>query len=200
MSGNRTNTLLLTVIGVATLLVAVIGATFAYFTANITGTEEGTTITVGAGKLTIAYADPHGPSIAGSIQPEADAPAIHKDFTITGTNSTTAVMPYSLALVIQSNNFSVDALKYSLTSDNTDGNGQIVQSIEMTDLGTGAKTIELGSGFFAGVISGSRHTYVLDIFFPETGENQDVDKGKSLTGYVDVRVGEVYTTTTTVNP
>ena len=76
-----------------------------------------------------------------------DAPAIHKDFTITGTNSTTAVMPYSLALVIQSNNFSVDALKYSLTSDNTDGNGQIVQSIEMTDLGTGAKTIELGSGF-----------------------------------------------------
>ena len=35
MNNNRTNTLLLTVIGVATLLVAVIGASFAYFTAQL---------------------------------------------------------------------------------------------------------------------------------------------------------------------
>ncbi len=196
MSGNRTNTLLLTVIGVATLLVAVIGATFAYFTANITGTETGTSITVGAGKLTIAYADPDGATFAGSIQPEVDTPAITKDFTITGTNSTTAVMPYSLFIVIQSNNFTESALYYSLESTNTGGNGQIVAPVAQTGLGTGAKEIPLGSGYFSGVVSSSAHTYVLKIYFPETGVVQDEDKGKNLAGYVDTRVGEVYTTTT----
>ena len=41
---SKTNTLLLTVIGVATLLVAVIGATFAYFTAQVGGGESATTV------------------------------------------------------------------------------------------------------------------------------------------------------------
>ena len=39
MNENKSNTLLLTVIGVATLLVAVVGASFAYFTAQLSGTE-----------------------------------------------------------------------------------------------------------------------------------------------------------------
>ena len=37
---NRKNTILLTVIAVATLLVAVVGATFAYFTAQGTGSKQ----------------------------------------------------------------------------------------------------------------------------------------------------------------
>ena len=42
----KKNTILLTVIAVATLLVAVVGATFAYFTATTqTGTGAGTTAT-----------------------------------------------------------------------------------------------------------------------------------------------------------
>ena len=46
---SKTNTLLLTVIGVATLLVAVIGATFAYFTAQVGGGESATTVKMNAG-------------------------------------------------------------------------------------------------------------------------------------------------------
>ena len=41
---SKTNTLLLTVIGVATLLVAVIGSTFAYFTAQVSGSEKTSTV------------------------------------------------------------------------------------------------------------------------------------------------------------
>lgn len=45
MEGNKKNTLLLTVIAIATLLVAVVGATFAYFSAQLsTGTNEDVTI------------------------------------------------------------------------------------------------------------------------------------------------------------
>ena len=50
---SKTNTLLLTVIGVATLLVAVIGATFAYFTAQVGGGESSTTVKMNAGVLKI---------------------------------------------------------------------------------------------------------------------------------------------------
>ena len=45
---NKKNTILLTVIAVATLLVAVVGATFAYFTAQGgTGTSANVTVTTG---------------------------------------------------------------------------------------------------------------------------------------------------------
>ena len=195
MSGNRTNTLLLTVIGVATLLVAVIGATFAYFTANITGGEDTTTITVGAGKLSIAYEDGDGALTADNIEPEVTDPAITKDFTITGSNSTTAIMPYSIYLVIQTNDFTEPALTYTLESTNTGGNGVVAPSVTETGLGTGPKNTLLGNGYFSGVVTNSVHTYVLKIFFRETGENQDIDKSKTLTGFVNTTVGEVYTTT-----
>lgn len=52
---SKTNTLLLTVIGVATLLVAVIGATFAYFTAQVSGSETTSTVKMNAGTLSINY-------------------------------------------------------------------------------------------------------------------------------------------------
>src|SRR5574344_804552 len=119
---NKTNTLLLTVIGVATLLVAVIGATFAYFTATLSGTESSTTITVGAGTLTISYANSSYVTLGGGDNqavlptkatcasgPWADEghtqcqnvdattvePLATKTFTITGNNSTTSLMPYT---------------------------------------------------------------------------------------------------------
>ena len=44
----KKNTVLLTVIAIATLLVAVVGATFAYFSANVTSTEKTTVTTTTA--------------------------------------------------------------------------------------------------------------------------------------------------------
>ena len=47
----KKNTMLLTVIAVATLLVAVVGATFAYFSLSITNNSNATSATVTAGKV-----------------------------------------------------------------------------------------------------------------------------------------------------
>ena len=44
MKEGNNNTVLLTVIGIATLLVAVVGATFAYFSAQLSGTENQSTM------------------------------------------------------------------------------------------------------------------------------------------------------------
>lgn len=193
MTRNRTNTLLLTVIGVATLLVSVIGATFAYFTANLTGGEDATTITVGAGKLSIDYQG-DAALTAENLEPEVNTPAMLKNFTITGNNTTTAIMPYTIELIIQESDFTDDALSYSLESANTSGNGVVLPPIAETKLKTGAQTVPLGNAYFSGAVTDSIHTYVLKIFFQETFENQDQDKGKTFAGYVNTRVGEIYTT------
>ena len=42
--------------------------------------------------------------------------------------------------------FSEESLKYKLISTNTDNNGTVAPNIDLTNLGTGVKTIELGVG------------------------------------------------------
>ena len=196
MKENRSNTLLLTIIGVATLLVAVIGASFAYFTATISGSESTTTVTVGAGSLTIAYSG--GAAIETDRLepvPAPDAAVATKTFTITGTNSTTAIMPYTISMVVTGNTFTANTLTYDLDSTNTGGNGYVVPDKTETGIATGASTITFGTGYFAGAVSSSVHTYVLHIYFPDTGYNQDVDKNKEFTAYVNTTVDQIYTTT-----
>lgn len=197
MNENRSNTLLLTVIGVATLLVAVVGASFAYFTAQLTGSETETTISVGAGVLSIAYNG--GPGFLSTEPlvpiPDPETPALDKTFSITGNNSTQTVMPYSVNLIVQTNTFTASALKYTLDSTNTGANGQVLPDKTTTDIATGPHTISLGTGFFSGMINNSVHTYVLKIFFPDTGIIQDEDKDKEFTAYVETTVDAIYTTT-----
>ncbi|MDD2505111.1 MAG: hypothetical protein PHF21_02425 [Bacilli bacterium] len=195
MTGNRTNTLLLTVIGVATLLVAVIGATFAYFTANISGGDQGTTITVGAGELKIVYQGGEM-LLSDDIEPAVNEPAMIKTFTVTGSNTTESIMPYELEFVITENTFTDNALSYTLTSTSTDNNGQIVGQITETPILGGARTISLGNGNFSGVVANKEHSYELKVFFQETHVVQDENKGKTFGAYVNTKVGAISTTST----
>ena len=55
MTENKGQTIFLSVIGIATLLVAIIGATFAYFTTSMGGTQgtvKATTAKIGAASFT----------------------------------------------------------------------------------------------------------------------------------------------------
>lgn len=90
MENNKQNNVLLIIIAVATLLVAVVGATFAYFTAN---NPEGSTAEVRArsGKMEITFADGTdkiAPAKQENFQP-SNAVLVDKTFTITGDNFTT---------------------------------------------------------------------------------------------------------------
>lgn len=91
MENNKQNSVLLIIIAVATLLVAVVGATFAYFTAN---NPNGSTAEVKttSGKMEIEFADGTDaiePADQANFQP-SNAVLVKKDFTITGDNFTTA--------------------------------------------------------------------------------------------------------------
>lgn len=137
---NKTNTMLLTVIAIATLLVAVIGATFAYFTAQLSGQETNSTVVVNGATLTIAFADGDAGLIAPSDlvptkaagTPATYAPVATKTFNLTGNNNTTDMrMPYTLYLVVENNTFQLmnskdntTSLSYKLTSS---GEGSTAQ-------------------------------------------------------------------------
>lgn len=223
MNENKSNTLLLTVIGVATLLVAVIGASFAYFTAQISGGETNTTLTVQAGTLTISYEggsslNPNGTNALDILPVTTGEPIITKKFTVTGSNTTTTKMPYTVQMNFTTNEFTVPGLLYSLehTEPITNGSGlpekKITQSL-VTPTGEAEKTafqatldalfttnavpigtesFSLGSGYFEGPVPSSVHSYTLKIYFPDNGDDQDIHKDKEFKANIEVTVGEIY--------
>ena len=89
MENNKQNSVLLIIIAVATLLVAVVGATFAYFTAsNPSGSTAEVKTT--SGKMEIEFAD--GTDAIEAAKQTGFEPSntvlVDKTFTITGDNVT----------------------------------------------------------------------------------------------------------------
>ena len=213
---SKTNTLLLTVIGVATLLVAVIGATFAYFTAEVGGGESSTTVKMNAGVLKINFTNGNTVHTTEGFEPTKAAvecekkecayycdqaqysPVATKKFTLTGTNTTLASdnmkMPYTIKLVVTKNEFSTGAIKYTLVGEKRGGNaaaGELVQIPDWVDVATGAADAAvLGSGYF---LPGTEtiHKYKLDIYFPDNHVNQDIDKNKVFGARVEIGTAEI---------
>ena len=179
------NKVLLSIIGVIVIILITFGISYAFFTANFTGGEDTTTITVTGGSMNIVYNGGDDINLSNII-PTND-PEI-KTFTVTGNNTTDVEMRYKINLVVEYNDFSEDALKYKLISTNTDNNGVVASSItELTNIGIGAKTIELGIGSFDVPTGGNKtHTYNLEIYFPNTTNNQNEDQDKEFRSYVSV--------------
>ena len=167
---------------VLVMLVAVIGTTYAFFSANITGNETASTIVVTGGTLSIAYENKSGNITVNNIYPKADA-WVTKQFTVTGTNTTDLSMGYKIGLAIDNNTFSASALTYSLTGTNTAGKGTIVANKTNQPIGTTA--IEFGTGSFP---NGSSlvHTYQFQLFFKDTGSPQNDDQGKKFAAHITI--------------
>lgn len=184
---NRNPRNLFFVITVAvTLLMVIGGISYAYFTALIEGDEEATTITVSGGTLNIVY-DGGSKITISDIFPKTEA-ITSKTFTVTGNNTTGLDMPYTVNLVVVSNTFTAGALKYQLRSTNNQANGTIIPPIPTSqNFGTGVEEILLGNGIFSGPTDGNKiHTYILDVFFPITAENQNIDQGKEFNAYIEI--------------
>ena len=161
-----------------------IGITYAYFTANLTGGEDATTITVTGGTMNIIYNGGANINVVNIIP--SNNSAATKVFTVTGNNTTDLPMAYQINLVVESNDFTEDALKYKLISTNTDDNGTVASGIDvLTDIGTGSKTINLGTGSFTSPTDGNKvHTYNLEIYFPNANYDQNIDQDKEFQAYI----------------
>ena len=125
----KKNTVLLTIIAVATLLVALIGATFAYFSATITETDK-TETKLQSAKLGIVF-DGTQEIEANSIEPGWSA---DKKFTVENTSDYD--MTYDINFTNVVNNFSRTTDLYAVGSAefvDSSHTGNTVQMVGLTD-------------------------------------------------------------------
>ena len=176
------------VVTIVLLLLISIGASFAYFTASITGSEDSTTITVSGGTMNITYSGGDGITVSNIVPRGLAASAtttdawVTKSFTVTGNNTTAIVMKYKVTLEVETNTFTAGALEYKMTA--TGSNGTTMDAVTtFTDIAN--KSIVLGNGQFSGATGGDKaHNYVLYIYFLNTNGDQNANQGKSFTGYL----------------
>ncbi len=130
-NGGRSTNILLTVIGIATLLVVVTGATFAYFAAIIEGNDNPTSVYIKAANqgATVTQVETEQLELTG-IYPRTDAWA-HQivGFTVEGDESD-ATQTINWSLIVETNDWASsttdkDDIKYTFTnrtSASEDGN------------------------------------------------------------------------------
>ena len=197
------NQRVLTIVMVATVLILVIifsGVTYAFFTAN---NPEGSTaqITSKSGRMLITYNDGTDNIVpVTNIQP-SNKILVNKTFTLTGTNTTSGLtMPYKVGIKYI-NGFSNGQLHYYIKRTNQNANitsnliGTANQTIPGNTTETGYTTgtlkkgnryLELATGEFKANTTNQTITFNLILQFPDTGENQDSEKGKTFNGKVVV--------------
>lgn len=214
MKRERSNTTLLVVIGIATLLVAVVGATFAFFSAQVTYNDTNSTLTItSAAGGTSSFAGGDTLQIS-NIYPREEVWAAKTIYLTYKNDNAESNFNYKLNLVYK-NQFSSGYITYKLTPITTtstpssvcksngmldttacggaanmttsDSNGTLATAVTNGSFSNTSTetTVQLGTGSFAKT-SGSEvhHVYLLEIFFPDTGESQNEDQGKVLSARV----------------
>lgn len=167
MENNKQNTALLIVIAVATLLVAVVGATFAYFTANSSNTSTSTVSTT-SGQMTIAYGDGTNTVTISTlnVQP-SDTILVNKTFTLTGTNTTGndtdagIAMSYNVGLEYNNTFTSVAATEAEEATAvyGTKGEGSLVYWLSATTVAGATATIDGTTGTYPGQEASNKAVY-----------------------------------------
>ena len=154
---------------IITAIVLVIGSTYAFYNAVISG--DGSSITIKSGSLSLDLED-NNPITLNNAQPGSSA---SKTFTVTNTSNNT--MLYNIKLVDVINTF-VDKtdLVYTLVGDNDINIEETIVPSESNEYI--ATDISIGSK--------ETHTYTLTITFKETNDNQNDNMGVTFSGRVNI--------------
>ena len=180
----------LTVVVLIVILTMIIGVSlsYAFFSARISGTESESTIVMEAGSLSIEYTDLSNVISVSKVYPKEDA-WVTKEFKVTGTNTTNLVLFYKIKIVLDNNEFEGLGLSYSLESENTGNNGNIIPSISKDYIAS--DDIVLGQGYFANTGTDSKeHKYILKIYFKNNGEDQNYLQGAKFAAHIEIEAGD----------
>ena len=177
MDNNKGQTIFLSVIGIATLLVAIVGATFAWFSTTIGGTGTTANITTASiSPLTLNGTQIEGENVLPGWE-SADT-----DFTVAGTVTGNVSVPYTCKI---NKTGEVTDLEFRVSADGADDS----TGGSWTAIGTDTQVV-------TGNITASNpsDTYQIAVRFKETGEDQDGQQGKSATATVTCEItgGTVY--------
>ena len=202
---NRGNGIFLGVIGVATLIVAIIGATFAYFSASTNSANNA--ITVNSTTVSLDFDDTVNKNLKTNLIPAVEGIATYGaisktylanedeeqciddngneicsvyEFTI-GNPSTTVTQDLTVSLVVQTNSFG--NLKYKIYEGTTDARDGVTQLDVSDDITPVVEATEFGAANSTTKIDelsisyapNTTHTYTMIIWIDETGGDQTND-------------------------
>ena len=197
--------IMVTIATVTILIFIFAGITYAFFTSN-DNTGSTAEITNTSGKMTITYTDGgNNLLVSSNISPSNNIIA-NKTFTLTGVNTSTAdgglSMPYKVGIKYTSS-FSDGQIHYyikevnrantsNVTVNYTGETNQTVQGnptytgYTHGTLKNGNRYTELVTGEFPASTNNQTITFNLLMQFPDTGENQDTEKSKSINAYIEI--------------
>ena len=202
MSEGKNNTVMLTIIGIATLLIAVVGATFAYFSATLTGTNNEKEYTVRS--ATVGTEFNGGVDItATGIYPKEEAWG-SKTFSIKTTSTKGVSTKYRISLVIDDNDttadetisdgaghikrFQANALSYTLTAIEANAATEgIMPTATETKIANPSKDIVFGEAtIYGNAPQEVTQTYTLSMFFKDTGQDQNANQGAQFKAHISI--------------
>ena len=157
------------IVSIIALVLVLIGVTYAYFSARITGLESASTISLTAGRMAIQYSEGDENVIMNNIYPRSEE-WVTKTITLTGWNTTDQNMSYNLNLNVITNTFPNNYLTYDLTVLQSTNGTPVSAKTGVVINGTGE--ILIGKGTFTQA-NGDVHRYELKIYFKDNGLDQN---------------------------
>ena len=192
-NGGKSNTILLTVIGIATLLVVVTGATFAYFAAIINGNDQATSIKIQAGNGgTITFGGGEEVTL-NNIFPRGTTAGnewVTKNITLTNSanEGSTGTSVYQFTMSVDENSFDfgdtkdgTENMKFTFIRDTGKCVGTITSPTEtstaLTIVGSNGKVI--GQGTVNNNVANTI-AYTLKVYYDNADYNQQNGQDRSF--------------------
>lgn len=201
-NSKKNNTVLLSVIGVATLLVALVGATFAYFSATVTNNSQQSVSIATASVANLEYKQTKAITLVNAKPGDKTDGTTGKEpggFTITNPDGNTMTLYYDLDLIVDTNTFTAATSPAQLyltitgaTSDTTNGTAPTITTFngDGTDVTDGTEAFKTGTTtkFVTqqAIVPGETQTYTSNLDFKELGKPQDENQSKSFVAHIDV--------------
>ena len=160
------------IVSIIALVLVLIGVTYAYFSARITGLESASMIQLTAGRMGIVYSEDDANVSVNNIYPRSEA-WVTKTITLTGYNTTDQPMKYELGLNIISNTFKGGQLTFDLTG--VGSNGTRIADITGKSITATSGYFKFGKGIFL-TSDGDTHVYTLRIYFKDNGKDQNFNQ------------------------
>lgn len=192
----RGNTILLTIIGVATLLVALVGATFAYFSATVSNNSRESVNVTTQEPIALEYT---GANL--ELLNALPGQSASNNFSVTNPSTSPSAQSYDLTFFIDSNNFETsqgDYLTIGIQGVSEMGMvaGPNTPSI-IGDFASGAEkdytdSATYGSNYSVKFVEDQRiepeesHKYFVEINFHDKNESSNANANKSFTGHIDI--------------
>lgn len=181
MGDVKGQTIFLSIVGICTLLVAIVGATFAWFSITVTGNENPTDIIINSGTLgQVSFND----GTAIDIKNLMPGVFTTKTFTVSQTDPTaTGKISYNIVLNVKANTLTPVAEGAFVHSLKSSGNANGGSLATMDESEVPVDSYIIGSGVIEGYES---HQYEYTIGLKNLDINQNAAQGKTFSGYLSV--------------